>query len=77
MPVAGKRYLVFQSSMYSALPTNQIWRGSRPMSSAESRNEMWFGAMMHGPDSGMRSSPVIFVFHRWRDAGPMSALANG
>ena len=77
IPQAGKMYLVFQLSRYSALPTNIIWRPRMPMSNAESRNEMWFGAMIAGPSSGTFSNPTSFVGHTNFDAGRSRALAIG
>ena len=57
MPIAGKRYFVFQESMYSALPTKLMRRGTVIMRNAESRNEMWFGQRMAPPVGGNGASP--------------------
>ena len=55
MPSAGKMCFVFHESMYSALPTKLMLRGSVSMRNIESRNEMWFGHRIAGPSSGSRS----------------------
>ena len=55
MPIAGKMYFVFHESMYSALPTKLMLRGTVSIRNAESRNEMWFGHRIAGPSSGSRS----------------------
>ena len=48
MPIAGKRNFVFQASMYSALPTKVMRRGT-DSSRNESRTEMWFGQRIAPP----------------------------
>ena len=53
--MAGKTYFVFHESMYSALPTKLMLRGSVSIRNAESRNEMWFGHRIAGPSVGRRS----------------------
>ena len=55
MPIAGKRYFVFHESMYSALPTKLMLRGTVSIRNAESRKLMWFGHRIAGPSSGSRS----------------------
>ena len=55
MPSAGKMNLVFHESMYSALPTKLMLRGTVSIRNVESRNEMWFGQRIAGPSSGSRS----------------------
>jgi hypothetical protein len=55
MPIAGKRCFVFHESMYSALPTKLMLRGTVSMRNAESRNEMWFGHRIAGPSAGRPS----------------------
>ncbi len=55
MPSAGKMCLVFQESMYSALPTKLIRRGTVSIRNAESRKLTWFGQRIAGPSAGMRS----------------------
>ena len=57
MPIAGKMYFVFHESMYSALPTKLMLRGTVSIRNAESRNEMWFGHRIAGPSAGSRSYP--------------------
>ena len=52
MPIAGKMYFVFHESMYSALPTKLMLRGTVSIRNAESRNEMWFGHRIAGPVVG-------------------------
>ena len=52
MPIAGKMYFVFHESMYSALPTKLMLRGTVSIRNAESRNEMWFGHRIAGPSVG-------------------------
>ena len=69
MPSAGKTCFVFHESMYSALPTKLIRRGTVSMRNAESRKLMWFGHRMAGPSDGMRSYPS-----RWNR---QSRLASG
>ena len=49
MPIAGNKNFVFHESMYSALPTNEMFRGTVKVKNAESRNEMWFGHRIAGP----------------------------
>ncbi len=46
---------VFHESMYSALPTKLIRRGTVSMRNAESRKLTWFGQRIAGPSDGMRS----------------------
>ncbi len=53
--MAGNRCFVFHESMYSALPTKLMLRGTVSIRNAESRNEMWFGHSSAGPSSGRRS----------------------
>ena len=55
IPIAGNRCFVFHESMYSALPTKLMLRGTVSIRNAESRNEMWFGQRIAGPVSGSRS----------------------
>ena len=55
MPIAGKMCFVFHESMYSALPTKLMLRGTVSIRNAESRNEMWFGHRIAGPSTGSRS----------------------
>ena len=43
IPSAGKMYFVFQSSMYSALPTNVMRLGSEVASTKWSRTDRWLG----------------------------------
>ena len=40
MPMAGKMNFVFHESMYSALPTKEMLRGTVKVSNAESRKLM-------------------------------------
>ena len=55
MPIAGKRNFVFHESMYSALPTKEMLRGTVSIRNAESRKLMWFGHRIAGPSMGSRS----------------------
>ena len=55
MPIAGNTYFVFQESMYSALPTKEMFRCTVSMRNAESRKLMWFGHRIAGPSMGSRS----------------------
>ncbi len=57
MPIAGNRYFVFHESMYSALPTKLMLRGSVSIRNAESRKLMWLGHKIAGPSAGSRSKP--------------------
>ena len=57
MPSAGNRYLVFQSSMYSALPTYVIRRGSTAGRKNESSTEVWLAQMIAPPVAGTFSRP--------------------
>ena len=50
--MAGKRCLVFQESMYSALPTKVMRRGSTSGRKNESITEVWFGQKMAPPVFG-------------------------
>ena len=61
--------LVFHESMYSALPTKLMLRGTVSIRNIESRNEMWFGHRIAGPDSGSRSKPVTSMCHSLRVTG--------
>ena len=58
MPIAGKRYFVFHESMYSALPTKVMRRGTDIIKNAESRNEMWLGQRIAPPSGGKRCKPL-------------------
>ena len=77
IPTAGKRNFVFQSSMYSALPTNVMRRGRTAGSMNESITDVWFGQMSAPPVSGTFSRPDAFMRQRKRNAGPMMAFATG
>ncbi len=70
MPIAGKRYFVFHESMYSALPTKLMRRGTVIIKNAESRNEMWFGHKMAPPLGGSRCKPSTPTFQRTLWIGP-------
>ena len=63
MPSAGKMNFVFQLSMYSALPTNVMRRGSVSGRNIESMNDVWFGHRIAGPSAGTLSSPSTCTFH--------------
>ena len=68
--MAGNTCFVFHESMYSALPTKLMLRGSVSMRNAESRNEMWLGHRIAGPSSGSRSYPAVSMCHSRRATGP-------
>ena len=77
MPRAGKRYLVFQESMYSALPTNVMRRGRAHGRKKESITEVWLGHMIAPPSSGTFSRPSMVNFQsRWK-MGSSTARAAG
>ncbi len=65
--------LVFQESMYSALPTKLIRRGTASIRNAESRKLMWLGQRMAGPSAGIRSKPSRCRRHRRFARGAASA----
>ena len=48
IPIAGNRCFVFQSSMYSALPTKVMRRGRTTGRKNESITDVWFGQMIGG-----------------------------
>ena len=52
--MAGKMYLVFHESMYSALPTKVMRRGSTSGRKNESITDVWFGQKMAPPVAGAR-----------------------
>ncbi len=70
IPSAGNRYFVFHESMYSALPTKLIRRGTVSIKNAESRKLTWFGQRIAGPSAGSRSKPSSVNDHNRRAIGP-------
>ena len=77
MPRAGKRYFVFHESMYSALPTKVIRRGSTSGRKNESITEVWLGQKIAPPVAGRCSSPTVLMRHRPLKTGERTALATG
>ena len=77
MPIAGKMCLVFHESMYSALPTNVMRRGSTRGRKNESITEVWFGQKMAPPVRGTRSRPTVLMRHNALKTGDMTARATG
>jgi hypothetical protein len=76
MPSAGKRYFVFQLSMYSALPTYVMRRGRTAGRKNESRTDVWEGHRMAGPSAGTCSSPSTVKRHAAWNIGLMTTLAT-
>ena len=66
MPIAGKRYFVFHESMYSALPTKLMRRGTVSIRNAESRKLMWFGQRMAPPVGRQAVEALDVDVHRRR-----------
>ena len=77
MPSAGNRCLVFQSSRYSALPTNVMRRGRTDGRRNESITDVWLGHTMAGPEAGRFSAPRRYVRHPVRKIGDRMARATG
>ena len=81
MPSAGKTCFVFHESMYSALPTKLIRRGTVSIRNAESRKLTWFGQRIAGPAEGRRSYPSRWKRHSRRATGagdaPPAVLERG
>src|SRR5689334_9507591 len=75
MPMAGNRNFVFQSSMYSALPTNVIRRGSTSGIMNESMTDVWFGHMIAGPSVGTFCKPSTCTRQPKRNNGVRTVLA--
>ena len=57
IPMAGKMYFVFHESMYSALPTKVMRRGSTSGRKNESITEVWLGQKIAPPVAGTWSMP--------------------
>jgi hypothetical protein len=77
MPRAGKMWRVFQLSMYSALPTNVMRRGSATGSTNESSTDVWLGHRMAGPSSGRWPNPSARTRHANRAVGFTTTRATG
>ena len=75
--MAGNRYFVFQSSMYSALPTYVMRRGRTVGSMKESITDVWLGQRMAGPASGTRATPRRWMRHAALNTGVRMARATG
>ena len=78
MPMAGKRYLVFQESMYSALPTKVMRRGSTTGTKNESRTEVWLGQRIAAAGRRARArARSTWIRQSSRNTGRRTALATG
>ena len=76
IPIAGKMNLVFQSSMYSALPTNVMRRGNTNGIMNESMTDVWFGHRIAGPSTGTFSRPSTLTRQPKRNSGVRIRLAT-
>jgi hypothetical protein len=77
IPMAGKMYLVFQESMYSALPTKVMRRGSTRGRKKESMTDVWLGQKIAPPTAGRRSRPTVLIRHSPLNTGERTAFATG
>ena len=63
--------------MYSALPTNLIWRGRASGRKNESRTDTWLGQKMTPPSVGTCSRPSTLMRQRPLKTGLSTARATG
>jgi hypothetical protein len=77
IPRAGNRCRVFQSSRYSALPTNVIRRGRTEGMRKESMTDVWLGHRIAGPSRGTFPRPSTWTRQQARNNGVSTARAIG